>query len=279
MKRYAGPLAVLVLAALLGSSGCGRSAPAHAIEVPEAVDHTDWNRLLHTYVDDQGLVDYARWKASESDLRALGDYLNQFAPAPRRAAVGNEKHAALVNAYNAFAIRWVLEHYPTESIQSLPNSFGDARHRVGGQDVSLDAIEHSTLRPEAGYRVHAALVCAARSCPPLSRDAYRADRFVSQISFAMLRWLARDDLNHFDTNRRRSEISPIFKWNAADFESQRGGLRGVLSTYAPDRARAFVSDPTTKIAYKDYDWGLNDQGPHGRDYRRGLWQRLKGLFR
>lgn len=268
--------AVLVLA-LWSASGCRRAAPANPIEVPEGVDHTEWNRLLHAYVDDQGLVDYGRWKASESDVRALSDYLTQLAPPVKRPAVGTERAASLVNAYNAFTVQWILANYPTESIQALPNSFGGARYRIGGQDVSLDAIEH-TLRPEVGFRVHAALVCAARSCPPLAREAYRPDRFVSQISYGMLRWLARDDLNHFDPDRRRAEISPIFKSYGEDFEAARGGLRGVLSTFAPDRARLSVSEATTSISYKDYDWGLNDQGPHGRNYRRGLWKRLKGLF-
>lgn len=56
-------------------------------------------------------------------------------------------------------------------------------------------IEHKTLRPLAGYRVHATLVCAARSCPPLSRDAFREDILDKQLEEAMRRWLARADLN------------------------------------------------------------------------------------
>jgi hypothetical protein len=272
-------LLALVVAFASALAGCGRSGPSRPIEVPEGVDHTEWNRLLHAYVDDKGLVDYARWKASDSDMRALGDYLSQLAPAPRRAAVGADQQATLVNAYNAFTIRWILDHYPTESIQSLPNSFGEARHRIGGQDVSLDDIENGMLRPEVGFRVHSVLVCAARSSPPLSRDAIRADRFIDQISFGMVRWVWRDDLNHFDPDQGRAEISYIFKRYAEDFESAKGGLRGVLSIYAPNPSRSFISEPTSKISYKDFDWGLNDQGPHGRDYRRGLWQRIKGLFR
>jgi len=269
----------VIAAAIVLLAACRGSEPSRSIEVPEGVDHTEWNRLLHAYVDDKGLVDYARWKASEPDVRALGDYLSQFAPPPRRTAVGDERNAALVNAYNAFTIRWVLENYPIESIQKLPNPLGGARHRIGGQDVSLDAIEHDTLRPEMGYLVHGVLVSAARSCPPLSREAFRSDRFVGQTSFAIVRWLARDDLNHFDVDHRRAQISPIFKWYAQDFEAAKGGLRGILSMAAPDPARPVIAEQTTKITYKDFDWGLNDQGPRGREYRHGLWQKLKGLFR
>ena len=263
------------LAVLSAVAGCRGGPPSGPVEVAQGIDHAEWNRLVRTYVDDQGLVDYARWKASEADVRALDGYLAAIAAPARPSAFGAEKSATLVNAYNALAIRWILANYPTESIQSFPDSFSAARHRVGGREVSLDAIEHQTLRPEVGFLTHAVLVCAARSCPPLAREAYRTDRFTAQASFAMLRWLARDDLNHFDPNTRRAEISPIFRWYAEDFDAAKGGLRGVLSLYAPDRARLFVSEPSSRISYKDYDWGLNDQGPHGRDYRRGWWARFK----
>ncbi|MEP6767905.1 MAG: DUF547 domain-containing protein [Acidobacteriota bacterium] len=271
-----GFLTPALLAAALAVTACpGRGGPPPPIEVAAGIDHSEWTRLLRAYVDDRGLVDYARWKASEPDRAALKTYLSRFAAAAAPPARKADKNAALVNAYNAFAISWILDHYPVESIQDLRGSFTAARHRMGARDVSLDDIENGTLRPQAGFLVHAALVCAARSCPPLAREAYRADRFVSQTSYAMLRWLARDDLNHFDLTERRAEISPIFRWNAADFEKEKGGLRGVLSIYSPDAYRSLVTEESCRIGYKAYDWGLNDQGTRGRQYRRSLWYRLK----
>lgn len=275
------PFLAAALALALAISCGRRNPPAVAIEVPSGIDHTAWTRLLQTYVDDRGLVDYAKWKASEPDRRALRDYLAQFAPpAGAHPAEKAEKAASLVNAYNAFTISWILDHYPVESIQSLPASFKGARHRIGGRDVSLDQIEHQTLRPEHGFLVHPVVVCAARSCPPLGREAIRRESFVDQTSYAMLRWLSREDLNRFDVAGRRADISMIFDWYAEDFEKEKGGLRGVLSLYAPDPARAYVLDPTTKIGYLKYDWGLNDQGPHGRKYggARLFWDRVKARF-
>ncbi|MEO8431213.1 MAG: DUF547 domain-containing protein [Acidobacteriota bacterium] len=273
-------LAAVLLGLTLACGGGEKTTVA--IEVPSGIDHSAWTRLLQTYVDGRGLVDYAKWKASEPDRKALRDYLAQFAPpAGARPAERNEKGASLANAYNAFTISWILDHYPVESIQSLPASFRGARHRIGGHDVSLDRIEHETLRPEFGFLVHSVLVCAARSCPPLGREAMRTDRFVGQTSYAMLRWLAREDLNRFDVAGRRAEISSLFDWYGEDFEKEKGGLRGVLSLYAPDPARAFVLDPGTKIHYMKYDWGLNDQGEHGRKYGglRLFWDRLKARLR
>ena len=275
-------IAACILAALLlaGAAGCGGRGNG-PVAVTAGIDHTEWTRLLGAYVNPKGLVDYARWKSTPADREALRAYLAQIARPPSPEAQGDEKDAALVNAYNALAISWILERYPTESIQSLPKSFTAARHRVGGREVTLDDIEDGTLRPDLGFLVHGALVCAARSCPPLAREAYRPDRLRSQLSFAMLRWLARPDLNSFEPAEHRARVSSIFRWNAADFEKEKGGLRGVLSLYAPDPARAFVVEPATKIDYMPYDWGLNDQGLHGWRYggAKAWWDRLTAKVR
>ncbi len=269
-------LAAALLAALIGVTSCrGGASSIPTIEVPAGIDHSEWSRLLRTYVDDRGLVDYARWKASEPDRAALRSYLAKFSAAPTPPARKAEKGASLVNAYNASAVAWILENFPVESIQETRDPFKAKRQRIGGQDVSLEDLENGTLRKEFGFLVHPALVCAARSGPPLAREAYHGERFVSQTSYAMLRWLARDDLNHFDLAERRAEISPIFRWHREDFEKEKGGLRGVLSIYSPDPFRSFVTEETCHIRYKAYDWGLNDQGPHGRQYRRGFWYRMK----
>ena len=76
-------------------------------------------------------------------------------------------------------LRWILSGYPIESIWQLKDSFTAKRHDVGGRKVSLDDIEHGTLRPLIGYRAHAVLVCAARSCPPLQRFAYTPGKFLN----------------------------------------------------------------------------------------------------
>ena len=269
--------AALGLLLLAPSLGCGGKTGGQPVIVPAGIDHSEWTRLLRTYVNPKGLVDYGRWKSTPADVEALRTYLAAIGEPPKPEAVGNEKGATLVNAYNALTISWILERYPTESIQSLPKSFSAARHRVGGRDVSLDDIEHGTLRPELGYLVHGALVCAARSCPPLAREAYRSDRFRSQLSYSMLRWLARPDLNAFEPAEHRARVSSIFRWNAADFDKEKGGLRGVLSLYAPDPDRAFIVEPSTKIDYLPYNWGLNDQGVQGWNYKASWWKRLFSL--
>lgn len=250
------------------------------MHVRSGIDHNEYDRLLKKYVNDQGLVNYGAWKQNAADLSALDEYLHQFAAeadppsvasatsgAADNAAQGNEKAASLVNAYNAFTLRWILANYPTESIWQLKNSFSGKRNEIAGRKVSLDDIEHGTLRPLIGYRTHAVLVCAARSCPPLQRFAYTADKFDEQDDTAYRAWLARADLNKFLPNEKKVEISSIFKWFKQDF-GKAGGIPKILGRYVPLLVRDFAASGKYEIKYLPYNWGLNDQGPHGRNYSR-----------
>lgn len=245
------------------------------VTVPPGVNHDAWDDLLAKYVDDHGLVAYAEWKANRDDLKRLDEYLAQFEETSATSATGDDKAASLINLYNALTVRTILENYPTESIQSLAKPFDAKRLKVGGMDVSLDDIEHGTLRPLIGYRAHAVLVCAARSCPPLQRFAYREDKLDSQIDTAYLAWLGRDDLNRFLPNEKKVEISSIFNWFKEDFDKA-GGTKRVLPKHAPENARNFLASGNYEIIYLPYDWGLNDQGTQGKDYGRGrlLWDRF-----
>ncbi len=236
-----------------------------AVDVPAGIKHEAYDQLLKKYVNAQGLVAYEKWKANADDTVALDGYLAQFA-AGGNPARGNDRHASLINAYNAFVLRWILQSYPTESIWALKNSFKEKRHKLGGAMVSLNDIENEMLRPEFGYRTHATLVCAARSCPPLPQSAYTAGGLDEQAARAFRTWLGRADLNEFWIDKNEANVSNIFKWFKGDFEKA-GGVKAALAKYAPASARPLLEKADVKITYKTYNWGLNDQGSHGRNYK------------
>jgi hypothetical protein len=152
----------------------------------------------------------------------------------------------------------------------LKNSFKEKRHKVGGEMVSLNDIENSALRPEFGYRTHAVLVCAARSCPPLQRSAYTGGQLVEECDHAYRVWLGRTDLNEFLVDKNEAVISSIFKWFKGDFEKA-GGVKAILLKYAPAPAKPLLQKPDCKISYKPYNWGLNDQGAHGRNWKQTVF--------
>src|SRR5206468_6619848 len=261
-----------ILLIVLGLIFVSAAARAHSqtgenVDVRAGINHDEFDRLLKKYVNEQGLVNYGAWKQKAADLSALDKYLEQFAAKIDNRAQGNERSASVVNAYNAFVLRWILSSYPTESIWHLKDSFSGKRNEVDGRKVSLDDIEHGTLRPLIGYRAHAVLVCAARSCPPLQRFAYAADKFEEQNDRAYQAWLARKDLNKFSPNEKNAEISSIFKWFKQDFEKA-GGVLKILGRYAPPPVRDFAASAKYYTKYLPYNCRLTDQGPHGRNYSK-----------
>jgi hypothetical protein len=265
MKRSI--LLVCAVALISGAAVAQQNATGDDVQVRAGIKHDTFDRLLKKYVNDQGLVDYTGWKNNKSDRDALADYVKQFAPAAEPKAAGNERAASLANAYNAMVLQWILESYPTESIWQLKDSFKAKRWDIGGRKASLNDIENGSLRPLIGWRTHALLVCAARSCPPLQRSAYTAEGFEEQDGRAFRAWLGREDLNHFMPNEKRVSISSIFKWFKGDFDKG-GGVPKVLGMYAPSSAREFAASGNYKTDYLNYNWGLNDQGSHGRNYSK-----------
>ena len=163
MRKIEPALLLLLFGSFLFLASSGHSQSAGALR------HSAWDALLKRYVNDQSRVDYQHWK--QEAVADLDAYLKQLAEPWPQGIAANEKKAALINAYNALTDRWILHNYPVRSTWATKDPFTAKRHVVDGHKVSLDDIE-SQLRGMGDPRIHAALVCAARSCPPLRREAY-----------------------------------------------------------------------------------------------------------
>jgi hypothetical protein len=248
-----------VAAALLVSLVSAAGAVPPDVTIP---DHAVWDRLLKQYVNENYRVDYARLQ--QEALPGLDGYLAELAKVDYSSLSASEQKAFLINDYNALTVRWILHYYPLRSIWATPDPFKKARHTLGGRLVSLDDIE-SLLRQTGDPRIHAALVCAARSCPPLRREAYSGTQIESQLEDNTRRWLADPGLNRFDAGGR-ADVSPIFKWYREDFESQPAGLAGFLKKYAPQPAGGNGQEKDFDIHFNEYNWGLNDRSDLGKDH-------------
>jgi hypothetical protein len=215
-----------------------------------ALDHAAWSELLRTYVNQESRVDYRSLKAHGA--ASLDRYLQQIAAPWPPTLTAADRKAALINSYNALTVRWVVANYPVESIWRTRHPFTDPRHTLDGARTSLDQIE-GRLRAMADPRIHAALVCAARSCPPLRREAYDGPRLDSQLDDNTRAWLANPALNQFVPARSLARVSMIFKWYQADF----GSVEKFLARFG---------HPAARLEYKPYDWGLNDSSGAGGAY-------------
>jgi Protein of unknown function, DUF547 len=228
-------------------------------------EHAAWTALLRRYVRD-GLVDYGGLKAQGAG--ALEAYLRRLSSlgAPEYARWSREERLAFwINAYNAYTVRDILDHYPLDSIRSIGLLPGAAfRDRfipmeaLRGRKLSLDDVEHDILRRELDEpRIHFAIVCASRSCPVLRDESYRARDLDAQLQEAAERFVRDPRRNRYDAATGTFHASAIFKWFREDFERRAGSVASFLASYANEEAAAALRSGSVRIDYLDYDWSLN----------------------
>lgn len=234
------------------------------------------------FVEDGQRVDYERLRQSE----AYNYYRCQLTPQLRRldlATLANrrEQLAFWINLYNALVIDAVLAYNVQRSVTERMAGlafFGAAAYNIGGYRFSLQDIEHGILRnnrgtpfvpgatfkstdPRLNYvvrppdrRIHFALNCASRSCPPIA--VYAADTIDEQLTLATRSFVSADLI--VDASRNEINISRIFSWYADDFGG-RSGVIDFVTRYLPDDDRKawLQANPNPQVSYKPYDWGLN----------------------
>jgi hypothetical protein len=220
-------------------------------------------------------VRYAAWKASAADIAALDGWIAAAAARRPSAMPRAEAFAFWANLYNALTLKVVLDRYPVRSIRDIrstgvpfdPRQFnGPWRTRlvtIEGRRMSLDDIEHETMRPTfRDPRVHYAVNCASIGCPNLWPRAFRAATLEAELDDA-----ARAFVNHPRGATVRPDgrlvVSSIYHWFKEDFGGTDAGVIAHLRRYAaPPLASRLAT--ATAIAEHAYDWALNDATPSAR---------------
>lgn len=231
-----------------------------ATETGAPVDHGMFDRLLKKHVSEKGLVDYKGFKRDETELNQYLDVLSKNPPVDKTPK--NEQMAYWINAYNAYTIRLILNHYPVKSIKDIGSKikipfvttpWAAKFFTIGGEKMSLDNIEHGTLRKKYNDpRIHFALVCASISCPRLRNEAYTAAQLESQMDDQ-----GRDFLNNPAKNkvaRDAAQLSNYFNWYKGDFTDKGQSVEKWVNKYSTTKITG-----DTRISYLDYNWNLNEQ--------------------
>lgn len=220
--------------------------------------HELWDQLLAEYVSVDGLVDYPGMMKKKSELQTYLDLLSNNPP-DLETWSDDEQMAYWINAYNAFAIKLISDHYPVQSIQDLNPTikipgirtvWHKKFFKIGGKRASLDQIEHKILRTQFEEpRIHFAINCASISCPPLRNEAFTPAKLHQQLD---------DQARQFINDTTRNEItytslklSKIFRWFKGDFTKQ-GSLIDYLNRYSIQKI-----DENASISWMNYDWRLN----------------------
>ncbi|MEO8117285.1 MAG: DUF547 domain-containing protein [Bacteroidota bacterium] len=223
--------------------------------------HDAWTGLVQKYVNADGLVDY---KGFISDSEKLNTYLTLISNnPPGKSWSENDKIAYWLNAYNAFTIKLIIDHYPLKSIKDLGpkdqvifiNTPWDIKFfEIGGKTMTLNRIEHRILRKDfTEPRIHFALNCASMSCPKLRREAYVGNKLDEQLTDQAKDFLRDESRNKITASTPK--VSSIFKFYGSDMTKWSGKtLIGYINQYSPVQI-----NEDAELQYLDYDWSLNKQ--------------------
>ncbi|MEM8639713.1 MAG: DUF547 domain-containing protein [Cyanobacteria bacterium P01_G01_bin.54] len=269
-----------ILATLVGCSSAAISdSDATTAETEQlasaevALNNADFARVLSTYVDDQGLVDYVALQGDRQALDAYNTALATVTPETYASWSEAEQIAFWVNAYNSLTLKSIIDQEPLKaSIKDITGVWRIRKHEILSDAKTLDNIEHQTLRVDFNEpRIHAALVCAALSCPKLRQEPYVGDRLDAQLD---------DQSRQFINSPQGVQIKPedgivylsaIFKWFGEDWVATYGvedGFAGnenekavlnFVSQYVSDEDARYLEAGDYTIQYLEYDWSLNQQ--------------------
>lgn len=149
-----------------------------------------------------------------------------------------------------------------------PKIFNSKKIPIAGRNFSLDDIEHGVLRryrwkysmgylprffpgklikqlavSKIDYRIHFALNCGAKSCPPIAFYSY--DQLDKQLDIASQTFVSSDA--EVDEMNRLLKVTKIMDWFRGDF----GGKKGIRKIVGEILKKDF-SGYTVK--FKTYNW-------------------------
>jgi hypothetical protein len=215
-------------------------------------NHAAYDAVLKAYVDD-GRVNYKALKADPNALDLYLDTLAGVSDAVFKAWTEEQQVAFLTNLYNAATLKLIIDHYPVKSIRDigwfLKGPWDQPVVRLFGKTITLNHLEHDILRKNYKEpRLHMALVCAARGCPPLRSEAYTPERLNAQLDDQSRIYLAGPSGLRIDRAQGEAHLSAIFKWYGGDFPS--------IAVFTAKHSGQSIDG--LKIRYLDYDWSLNE---------------------
>lgn len=216
-----------------------------------AVDHAPFDAILKDVVQDER-VDYAKVKANHTE--ALGQYLDALAAVDATALSREEQLAFYINLYNATMMKAVVDRggpafKPPEGDFAV---FKDKLVRTRDGTFSLNELENDIIRKRFDdARIHAALNCAAVSCPPILPRAYLAADLNATLDENVRRWLNDPNRNVIDRTARKLRLSKIFDWYAPDFGGKENAAAWVAEKLGDPALAAYA------VEHLEYDWTLN----------------------
>jgi hypothetical protein len=230
----------------------------------------EWRRVLEAVTTDDGMVRYDLLTSNQDGVRdALFRYvgqINQASPEnrPDLFPTPADRLAYYVNAYNALCMYGVLQKGLPGNV-ALSGLYHLVRFPVGGVQTTLNDLEVRHVRSSGDPRIHFALNCMSKSCPPLRNEPYEGARLDEQFDDQGRRFLS-DPRGVQAVGPTKVRLSEIFtKFYPNDFKdayARRTGRKepGLLDSIRPFAGAESPVQTATEYESMSYDWSPNRAG-------------------
>jgi len=241
---------------------------ANTLLAAEPPDYKLWQDLLTRYYDPAKGMSYKSLK--EHDKATLDHLRQQLATVDVAALAKPDQLAYWINLYNISTLAVVIDGYPTKSIRDLStdpiirlNVFKKPSVKTKGGALSLNDVENDKIRE--GFkdpRIHFAINCAAKSCPPIRTEPYVGARLGEQLDDQARRFLNGPHGARLakDGDGVTLHVTKILDWFKDDFEKWGGGRVAFIRKFLPADKQKQLDAAKGKVdlTFDDYDWALND---------------------
>jgi hypothetical protein len=223
------------------------------------------------------MLDVARGLAPGGTCAPLDRLAGQLAEIDPTALAEGERTAFWINLYNAALLHELCRRPRSGTLIRHRSLFRRCGYRVGDEEYTLDVIEHGLLRinrrppyglrpllrrgdPRRGAaprrldpRVHFALNCGARSCPPVR--SYSAERVGEELESARRAYLeAESDLDRGRSTLTLPGLVRLYRRDFGPVPDQIELLRNVLPPADLDWLRE--NRERVRVRYDRFNWTL-----------------------
>ena len=182
----------------------------------------------------------------------------------------NKKLTFFINVYNAFTHNALTEN--PDQYKDRGSFFKSEQFVIAGNKVNLDIIEHGFLRRSAvkwslgkfgklfppklertfrvkdvDWRIHFALNCGAKSCPPVV--IYDLKTIDEQLEKSAKSYFLKN--SSYDKKSNVLKVPSLMSWFRGDF-GNKCGTKKIAKKYG-----VLPEDAKPSIEYLDYDWTLD----------------------
>ena len=229
------------------------------------VNHAMFDSLLKKYVNtpegiNGGYVDYKGFIKDSVKFNSYLNLLSKSHPNDKNWSK-DESLAYWINAYNAFTIKLICMHYPLKSIKDIKSGIPFVSDtwtikfiKIEGKMYNLNDIEHGIIRPKYNDpRIHFAVNCASKGCPPLLNEAFTGEKLQTQLDSQAKAFINDGNRNKIKS-ATKADMSKIFTWFSGDFKKAAPSVIAFINKFATTKL-----SEKAELTYQDYDWSLNEQ--------------------